>query len=287
MKILGTGLSGLIGSRVVELLSPQYTFANLSLEAGVDITNKDLVNKHIDDSEAGWVFHFAGATGVDDCEKDKILGEESPTWRLNVSATEYIVDACKRTNKKLLYISTDYVFDGTKNEFYEDDEPHPLSWYAITKYEGEKRVSVLGSNALIMRITSPYRAKNLIKQDFVHRIIAKLTRHEMVFSPGDQIFVPTFIDDLAKVIQKLLELNSSGIYHVVGSQALSPFESSVKIAQAFNLDTSLIEKVFFAEYFRNRAPRPFHLKTNNDKITKLGVKMSTFDEGLEIIKNQL
>lgn len=287
MKVLGTGLSGLIGSRVVEFLSPEYVFENLSLETGVDITKKELVDKHINNSDAPWVMHFAGATDVDGCEKERGLGEQSPVWCLNVAATGYIVEACQRTGKNLLYISTDFVFDGTKNEYRENDIPHPLSWYAITKYEGEKRVATLGDKGLIVRITAPYRAQNPTKPDFVHRIISVLKEHKAVTSPTDQIFVPTFIDDIAQALKALIELKSSGVYHVVGSQALSPYEAAVKVAKTFSLETSLIKETTFLKYFKGRAPRPFHLKTINDKISKLGIKMSTFDQGLEIIKNQL
>ncbi len=287
MKILGTGLSGLVGSRVVELLSPQYSFENLSLETGIDITKKELVDNYINNSDAPWVFHFAGATDVDGCEKDRNLGEQSVAWRVNVAATGFIAEACKRTGKKLLYISTDFVFDGTKDEYHEEDEPHPLSWYAITKYEGEKRVEILDSQSIIIRITAPYCANNPAKADFVHRIISTLSKHESIASPTDQIFVPTFIDDIATAIKTLVESKASGVYHVVGSQALSPYESSVKIARTFGLDTDLIKESTFAEYFKDRAPRPFRLFTKNDKISGLGVKMSGFEEGLELIKKEI
>lgn len=287
MKVLGTGLTGLVGSRVVELLSPQYIFENLSLETGVDITNKELVDEHVNNSDAPWVMHFAGATDVDGCEKDRLLREEGNAWRVNVTATEYIAEACLRTHKNLLYISTDFVFDGTASEYHEEDTPHPLSWYAITKYEGEKRVSVLGDKAIIMRITIPYRAKNPTKPDFVHRIIETLKNQKVVASPSDQIFVPTFIDDIAIALKTLMEKQVSGVYHVVGSQALSPYEAALKIAGTFGLNKELVKETTFADYFKNRAPRPFHLNTKNDKISKLGIKMLTFDEGLEAIKKQL
>src|SRR3989344_8889131 len=133
MNILGTVLSGLIGSRVVELLTPEYTFKNLSLETGFDITDSQAVEKYFTRSNAPWVFHFAAITDVDGCEKEKSQGAESTAWEVNVRATENIANICKKTGKHLLYISTDFVFDGTKELYIETDTPHPLNFYAMTK----------------------------------------------------------------------------------------------------------------------------------------------------------
>lgn len=284
MKILGTGLSGMVGSRVVELLSPSFQFENLSLETGVDITKKETVDQYIASSDAPWIFHFAARTDVDGAEKERTLKEKSPTWIVNVLATQYIIDACKRTGKKLLYISTDFVFDGTRDEYREEDLPNPLSWYAITKYEGERRVSSLRDHGLIVRIANPYRIDTFAKPDFVHKIIDRLKNHQEVVAANDQIFVPTFIDDIARALNILVENNASGVYHVVGGQALSPFAAAQKIAAVFGLDLSLVKSTTFAEYFAGRAPRPFHAHLKNDKITQLGVVMHSFDEVLPHIK---
>jgi len=95
MNIIGTGLSGLVGSRVVELLGSRHTFEDLSLDTGVDITNPSTVEERIKKSDAQWVFHFAAKTDVDGAEKERSLGENSPTWIVNVTATENIVSICR------------------------------------------------------------------------------------------------------------------------------------------------------------------------------------------------
>lgn len=286
MKILGTGLSGLVGSRVVELLSGQFSFEDLSLDTGVDVTDKNIVDERIRQSDAPWVFHFAAKTDVDRAEKERALGEESPTWILNVGATKHIVDSCKFFGKKLLYISTDYVFDGTKDFYTEDDSPNPQGWYAVTKYEGEKLISQLGENGLVIRIANPYKAVNKDKLDFVHKIISLLKNGTDIESPSDQIFIPTLIDDIAGAIRFLVEKNAKGIFHVAGSQALSPFNATKKIAVAFGLDPALVSETTFAKYFSGRAPRPFRADLKNDKLSKFGFRMSTFDEGLKRVISQ-
>lgn len=279
MNIIGTGLSGLVGSRVVELLSERHAFANLSLETGVDITNEQITHQHITASDALWVFHFAAVTDVDGAEKERELGEKSKSWQVNVDATRYVADAAKESGKRVLYISTDFVFDGTKKEYKEEDIPHPLGWYAITKYEGEKIVSGNPDN-LIIRISNPYVAQSAVRPDFIHKIIDRLSAGLPVGAPDDQLFIPTFVDDIAHAISILIDRGARGVYHVVGSGGLSPFSVAQKIAAAFGFDQSLVSPTTFTTFFAGRAPRPRYAVLNNDKIRSLGVAMSTFDEGL-------
>jgi dTDP-4-dehydrorhamnose reductase len=287
MKLLGTGLTGLVGSRLVELLSFGHTFVNYSLDTGVDITNRDDITSRIRGvKDAPWVLHLAAYTNVQQAEKDRALGKRSDAWRVNVLATGYIVEACRQTGKRLLYVDTDYAFDGTKKGYTEEDVPHPLGWYAITKSEGAKRVATLGENGLTIRISNPYRAHPVGKKDFVHKMLERLTEGLTVVAPKDQLFVPTFVDDIAAAIGKLLSIRASGIYHVVGSQAVSPFEAAKRIAQTYDLDSSLVKATTFAQYFANRAPTPQYVVLSNEKIRSLGVSMRSFTEGIAEVWRQ-
>ena len=286
MNILGTGLSGLVGSRVVELLSPSHTFTNLSLETGIDITDHSAVTAAIKTSDAPWIFHLAAYTNVQGAEQERDLGEKSAAWKVNVIATENIVEAASTYHKKVLYIDTDYAFDGTQKSYSEEDVPSPLGWYARTKSEGAKRVLTLKDNALVVRIANPYRANPVGKTDFVHKMLERLTKNLGISAPSDQLFVPTFIDDVAAALHALLEASASGIYHVVGSTALSPYEAAHAIASEFGCDTNQITKTSFAQYFANRAPTPQFAALTNDKIRALGVTMHTFEEGLKIVHTQ-
>src|SRR3972149_3124713 len=136
MNILGTGLSGLVGSRVVELLSDEFSFTNLSKETGIDITDSQKLTAEIINSRATWVFHFAAYTDVDGAESQRALSVSSQAWKVNVLATETVVQVWREYHKRLLYISTDYVFDGKKESYTEESAPAPQGWYAVTKYEG-------------------------------------------------------------------------------------------------------------------------------------------------------
>ncbi len=281
MNVIGTGMSGLVGSRVADLLSPDFTFHSLSLETGFDITNREAVASYITNSHAPWVFHFAAITDVDGCEKEKSLGEKSNAWAVNVLATEHIASVCKHTGKRLLYISTDFVFDGTKDHYIESDTPNPISFYGQTKYEGEKRVLDIGDLGLVVRLSFPYRQDAWKKADFIHRIIEKFKSSEHIIVPKDQQIVPTYIDDIAKGLSRLVMSNASGVYHLVGSQPLTNKEIACKIATRFSFDAEKIREVPFEAYYADRASRPFHAVLSHDKITQLGIRMSSFDEGLK------
>ena len=282
MKILGTGLSGLVGSRIVELLKDRYEFDS----SGVDITDRNAIIEKIKSSDVRIVLHLAAKTDVDGCEKDKPLGKNGDAWRINVEGTRSIIDVCKESRKKLIYISTDFVFDGTKEVYTEDDTPNPINWYAQTKYEGEKIVQNSSTPWIIARISYPYRSR-FERLDFVRAILIRLQNKEKVLGVTDQIFTPTFIDDIAFAIDKLIGKEASGIFHVVGGVSLSPYDAALAIAREFGLNKDLIDKTTRGEFFNNRAQRPFHLAIKNDKIESLGVRMRSFNEGLEEIKRQL
>lgn len=302
MKILGTGLNGLVGSRIVELLKNSYEFEY----SEVDITDKNLIGEKIIKSDAEIILHIAAKTYVDGCEEDKdedirISGyqdireqekawkEEKTAWAVNVFGTQNIVDACKKNNKKIIYISTDFVFDGDScpNDGYdEEDVPNPINWYSKTKYEGEKIVQNSGLQWIIGRTAYPYRA-NFAREDFTRELIDALKNKKKLKMVTDHIMSPTFIDDIAAALNILISKEQTGIFHITGSQFVSPYEAALMIAEEFKLDKSLIEKTTRNEYFINKAKRPFQLALKNDKIEKLGIKMRRFEEGLEKVKKQM
>ena len=288
MNIIGTGLSGLVGSRVVELLSRLYTFTNYSLENGVDITNKeDIMKRIMSDRESPWVIHMAAYTDVQGAEKERQLGEMSAAWKVNVTATQHIADACVSSGKRLLYIDTDYAFDGKQNHRYTEDETtSPLGWYAITKSEGAKRVLALKEKGVVIRISNPYRARPVGKKDFAHKILERLQAGQTVTAPTDQLFVPTFIDDIALALESLVKANASGIYHVVSGKGISPFDAAAAIAHTWQCDPSLVLPTTFIEYFAARAPAPQYAVLANDKISRLGIAMHDFVSGIEEVHRQ-
>lgn len=288
MKIAIIGSTGLVGSRVTEILKEKHQIEELNSSTGFDITDVDSVSS-LQESDAEIVIHLAAKASVDGCEEDKPLGEKGDAWKMNVEGVKNVADVCLSSSKKLVYISTDFVFDGKKppgEKYTEKDTPNPINWYAQTKYEGEKIVQQLKSPWIIARIAYPYRATYEKKNDFVKTIKERLENGSTLVGVTDHIFCPTFIDDIARALDTLIKKDASGIFHVTGSECLSPFDAVKTIAMTFGLDTSNIEVGSRGEFFVGKAPRPYNLALDNGKITDLGAKMKTFEEGLRVIKNQ-
>lgn len=286
IPIIGTGLSGMVGTRVIELLRDDFEFTDLSLATGVDIADIDQVMSYLESNDAKIILHMAAKTDVDGCEDDKILGEEGAAWRVNVEGTHNIAQAARKLNKRVIYISTDFVFDGTKDSYTEEDEPNPVNWYGYTKYEGENAVKKAHISYSIVRLAYPYRANFPLKLDFVRRIIEKGKKGEKIFGLTDHIFTPTFIDDIASALHILFTRDVNGIFHVVGSQSLTPYDAEKKILQEFGLHATL-ESTVRRDFFKDRAFRPFKLSLKNDKIRNLGLAMRSFEEGLLEMKRQM
>ncbi len=290
-KIIGSGLSGLVGQRVVELLSDRFTFVDFSLDGGLDILDytalRSAYERHLD---AVGVLHLAAFTDTHAAWGQR--GDRSGLcYRLNVEGTRHMFDLAQRHKQHFVYLSTDFVFDGTKTTAYtEEDAPHPIEWYGETKYLGEKLVIESASAATVARITYPYRTRFDPKADIVRKVIAKLSAGEMVKMFSDQICTHTFIDDIAAALGYLLEHRNAGIYHLVGSSSQSPYEMSRKIAEVFGFDAGLVQPSSLDDFVRSlpSTSRPWQksLVTSNRKITGLGLTFRTLGEGLLEVKKQ-
>lgn len=288
MKIIGTGLSGLIGSRLQELM-PEFEFEDLSRKNGVDIQDKKILLERLQASSAPIVLHLAAFTSVDGAEKEKDLKEESTAWKMNVLGTQNVVEACSETGKKLIHISTDMVFGGEKpygEAYTEEEQTNPVGWYATTKAEAEKIVEHSSIPWVILRIAYPYRA-NFEKKEYVRIFKGLLENGTQIKAVTDHYFTPTFIDDIPHVLQVIFKEDLLGKFHATGPQSVSPYEVAMQVANVFNLDKTLISPTTRAEYFAGKAPRAFNLALSSDKIEKHHVHMHSFVEGLEEVKKQL
>ncbi len=265
-----------------------YRFTDLSFSTGVDITDEKKVDEAFSKSDAAWVFHLAALADVDRCEKEKDLA-----YKINVLGTRNVVHACKKYNKKLIHISTDFVFSGDEfSEYFEDSPRKSCNCYAETKILAEDEViSGLEEKQWVMlRPSHPY--KILIdkepKKSFFQRMYEVLAAKQPLSAIVDFYSRPTFVDDIANCINKLIRFNLYGIYHCVGDSLLSGTEEAEIICEIFGFDKKLIKKVKLNDYFHGRAKRPRGLNLNNDKIKKeTGIKLHAFREGLLKIKQQM
>lgn len=279
MKVVITGSTGLVGSRVVELLNDDFTFIPL-LQSEVDITNKESIASFIKNCDFDICLHLAAYTLVDRAEQEQTLARA-----INVEGTRNIFQSVRQKGKKFIYISTDYVFNGKSkdNVFYEDSVPNPVGTYGTTKYEGEK---IVGRDGMIVRISYPYRASFEQKQDFVRKIKSLLEKGIPVSAITDSSMTPTFIDDIALGLKYLMINYSSEIFHLVGTDTLSPFETVAIIARNFSLNQKLISPITFKEYYKESAEKRPQYTTIASKKNNF-YKMRTFKQGLIEISSSI
>lgn len=276
LKIALTGADGLVGSRIVELLKNDFEFIPLP-QKSMDITDKNQVSNALRNLDFDVFFHLAAYTNVPGAETNKEL-----CYKINVDGTRNVLDVVKQKQKKFIYISTDFVFDGVTPPYDEDSIPNPVGVYAKSKYEGEKIVEGQG---MIVRIAYPYRAKYEIKRDFFRTFKYYLENKKPLSMITDSLMTPTFIDDIAYGLKYLFNNYKPETYHLVGCQPISPLNAALKIAETFNFDKTLIGKTTYEEYVKGKARLP-QFSTIKSKKNNF-YKMRNFEEGLLEMKSQM
>lgn len=276
LKIAATGLNGLVGSRIYELLQNTFTFIPLPQES-FDITKKDTVFSALKNIDFDIFFHLAAYTNVDQAEIDK-----EKAYQVNVEGTKNVFEATKKLSKPFIYVSTGYVFDGKNPPFVENTPPNPVCYYGQTKKEAE---SIVKNEAMIVRIELPYRAEFSGKKDFARSLLSLLKEGKTLTMINDSLITPTFIDDIACSMSYLFTHYQKDIYHLVGSESLSPYDAALTIAEVFDIPQSQIKKTTYDEYMKSKAERPRYAKIISTK--NIGYQMKSFREGLKEMKKQL
>lgn len=276
LKIAITGANGLIGSRIIELLKNDFEFISLS-QKSMDITDKKQVKNILKNLDFDIFLHLAAYTNVAGAETNKEL-----CFKINVDGTKNVFETVQDKNKKFIYISTDFVFDGNNPPYFEDSIPNPPGVYADSKYQGEK---IVERKAMIVRISYPYRAKFDKKNDFFRTFKNYLQQKKELRMITNSLMTPTFIDDIAYGLKYLINNYSPEIFHLVGRQSISPYETAILIAEKFNLDKSLIGKTTYEEYIKNKPGLPQYADIRSKKNNFW--KMKTFAEGLTEVAKQL
>lgn len=279
LRIALTGASGLVGSRIVELLKDDFHFISLPQEE-MEITDKDQVKKTFANLDFDLFLHLAAYTNVNQAENEKEL-----CYKVNVEGTRNVFEETIKKGKNFIYISTEFVFNGTSEKmiFSEDSKPNPIGVYGTSKSEGEK---IVKNKAMIVRISHPYRCEYLERKDFMRTIKDLLKQGKQLSMITDSLITPTFIDDIAWGLRHLFVNFSNEIFHLVGSSFLSPFSAGKLIAQTFSFDEKLVEPTTFTNYFKELAKkRPQY--TAIASVKNDFHPMKSFDEGLEEVKKQL
>ncbi len=266
-KLIVTGLSGLLGSRMSKLGQGRFELVNADIVEGVDITDPDQMRNIVEENnDADALIHLAAFTDV-----SAAFNQSGDTnglcWRLNVQGTRNVVAACEEFELHIVHVSTDFVFDGAKEDQYiETDSTNPIEWYGQTKLDAENAVMDSPSWSMA-RIAFPYVPGGGIRPDLISTIRGKLADGQTAPLFGDQFITPTFADDIIEGLFLLARIKPNGeLFHLTGSTSLSPNDLGLEIAEEFNLDRGLVQRSSLADYLKkDPRPRQKSLRMCNEK----------------------
>ena len=289
-----TGGNGLLGSKVIAAAQHAYHLVSIDLAdrplnpygnmeyVQADICDSKAIHRAINRFNPSAVIHTAAFTHVDRCET-----ERAQAWQVNVEGAGNVARACRSAAAKMIHVSTDYVFDGKNGPYSETDEPNPISYYGLTKLEGERAVLENHDNVAIARTMVLYGFVPGVRLNFITWLIEPLERGEKVSIVTDQYGNPTLADDLAEALVLLYEKDRNGIYHTAGNDWLNRYDTALLVADVFQLDACLIRKTTSAR-LRQPAPRPMQGGLVSDKLAReTGFIFSDLHKGLEKLKEQM
>lgn len=296
-KILVTGSNGLLGQKLVKQLAnnPKYQLIATSrgenritnqegyLYEPMDISNQNEIFKVFDKYNPEVVINTAAMTNVDACESNR-----EKCWLLNVKAVDYLLSAAEKYKSHFIHLSTDFVFDGKSGPYEETDEPNPLSYYGESKLAAEELVKKAKTTWAIARTIIVYGiVEDMSRSNIVLWAKSALEKKEKLTIVNDQFRSPTLAEDLAAGCILIADKKAEGIFHLSGKDFMSIVELVRRVAKYYNLDESFIEEISSAS-LNQAAKRPS--KTGfilNKAISELGYQPHSFEEGIELLNQQL
>lgn len=284
MKVFVTGVNGQLGHDVMNELNKRgyegvgsditQSYSGIADDSavttmpyiGLDITDEEAVQQVIDKVKPDAVIHCAAWTAVDMAEDDDKIDK---VRAINVDGTRYIATACKKNDCKMLYLSTDYVFDGQGTEPWKPDckDYKPLNVYGKTKLDGELAVANTLEKYFIVRIAWVF---GLNGKNFIKTMLNVGKNHDTVRVVNDQIGTPTYTFDLAKLLVDMIETDKYGYYHATNEGGyISWYDFTCEIYKQAGLDTKVIP-VTTQEYGLSKAARPFNSRLDKSKLIESG-----------------
>ena len=272
MRVLVTGVKGQLGYDVVEECKRRNIEAiGVDVEE-MDITNAKIVEKVIKESQVDAVIHCAAWTAVDKAED-----EVEACTKVNVDGTRNIAKVCKELDIKMMYFSTDYVFDGQgEQEWQEYDERHPLNVYGQTKCDGEKAVQELLDKYFIVRIAWVFGVNG---HNFIKTMLRLGKERGAVSVVNDQIGSPTYTYDLSKLVVDMIQTDKYGIYHATNEGLCSWYEFACEIFKQAGMDVQVTP--VDSNAFPAKAKRPNNSRMSKAELDKNGFnRLPTWQDAL-------
>ena len=262
-NILVTGSTGQLGSDVVkELLKRGYSTLSPN-RSEFNLCSEDSIRNYILNSNCEAIVHCAAYTQVDKAEDEKDL-----CIKINATATKHIVKCAKILDIPMIYISTDYVFDGTKDgEYTENDETNPINIYGESKLAGEKYVQEILDKYYIVRTSWVF---NINGKNFIETMLRLSKANNQLSIVNDQIGSPTYTKDLSRLLVDMLETSKYGLYHATNEGYCSWYEFADTIFKLANINIDI--KAINSNEYASRAKRPLNSKLSKDKLIEYGFK---------------
>ncbi len=261
MKVFVTGVRGQLGYDVMnELEKRGLEAAGVDIQE-MDITDADCVERVISDAAPDAVIHCAAYTAVDAAQDNEELCR-----RVNAEGTANIARVCRERHIKMMYISTDYVFDGKGTRPWEpDDERHPLNVYGQTKYEGELAVTENLDQYFIVRIAWVFGVNG---KNFIKTMLNLAKTHDTITVVNDQYGSPTYTYDLARLLVDMIQTDKYGFYHATNEGICTWYEFACEIFRQAGVKVNVLP-VSAAQYAA-KAPRPENSRMSKEKLTENG-----------------
>ena len=284
MKVFVTGVNGQLGHDVVnELIKKGHTvigsditdkyngvsdgsFVTTNTYKGLDITDKTKVDELLLDIKPEAIIHCAAWTAVDLAEDED---KKAKVFNINVNGTKYLANVAKEIDAKMLYLSTDYVFNGQGYRPWKPDDKdfEPLNYYGETKLMGEKAISNILDKYFIVRIAWVF---GLNGNNFIKTMINVGKTHDEVRVVNDQIGTPTYTYDLARLLVDMIETDKYGYYHATNEGGyISWYDFTKEIYKQYGLNTK-VTPVSTKEYGLSKAARPFNSRLDKTKLVENG-----------------
>ncbi len=257
-KVLITGVGGQLGYDLKEELNDKNVEIYAPTKEELDITDREKVFEKIKEFKPDVIFHCAAYTAVDKAEEEKEI-----CYNVNVNGTKNIAEASKEVKAKVVYISTDYVFDGSKDGIYkEDDKVNPINYYGYTKYLGEEEVRKL-ANHLIVRISWVFGING---KNFIKTMLKLSETKDELNVVSDQVGSPTYTKDLSHLLVEMVEKEKTGTFNATNEGYCSWYEFAKYIFEVNNINIK-VNPILTKDY-KQTAKRPLNSKLSKDKLEK-------------------
>lgn len=273
MKVLVTGVKGQLGYDVVnELEKRGHTAVGTDVD-NMDITNPELVEKTLNEVRPDAVIHCAAYTAVDAAEDNVELCR-----RINADGTKNIAVVCEKLDIKMMYISTDYVFNGEGENFWEpDDVREPLNVYGQAKYEGELEVEKHVEKFFIVRIAWVFGVNG---KNFIKTMLRLGKNNKTVNVVNDQVGSPTYTYDLARLLVDMIETEKYGRYHATNEGLCTWYEFAKEIFRQAGMDVEV--RPVTSDEFPSKAKRPHNSRISKEKLSEAGFeRLPAWQDALE------